>query len=38
MTDADRIAELEEQVALLVPLDMPTPDDWGLTRLERPDV
>lgn len=37
--DADRIAELEEQVAqltaLLVPPDMPTPDDWGLTRRER---
>ena len=40
MTDAaDRIAELEEQVAhltaLLVPPDIPTPDEWGLTRREQ---
>lgn len=39
MTPADRIAELEEQVAyltaLLVPPDIPTPDEWGLTRREQ---
>lgn len=39
MTDADRIYQLEEQVAyltaLLLPPDMPVPDEWGLTRREQ---